>query len=193
MRFQQRADTKALLWKSGQCHSNHFIAIIVQSPQMNTVELAMTQFTIIYPQTVIVQLKNLMRSQAHQLNNHRTQIVQWTRASSLFLSQSGTAFGFHRNNFPIQNKSVNTDQYSYSSLCKQSKERQAKEIWRGKTNLEHDKTVRMTELRYSIHDYIHLWCTPLLLWNTVGEKKKRWVHYWPKTGWSTTVNVLSDL
>lgn len=182
MCFQQRADTKALLWKSGQCHSNHFIAIIVQSPQMNTVELAMMQFTIIYPQSVIVQLKTLMHSQAHQLNNHRAQIAQWTRASSLFLSQSGTAFGFHRNKTFPYSKQFSEHWSIQLQLTLQTVKRETSQgNVKGKKNLEHDKTVRLTELRYSIHDYIHLWRTPLLIWNTVGEKK-RWVHYWPKTG-----------
>lgn len=97
-------------------------------------------------------------------------IIQWTRASSLFQPQSGTVFGFHRN----KTNSVNTDKDNYSSLCKQPKDRHAKEVWRRKktTTLEHDKTVRLMEVNDLIHDYIHLSCPLLLLWNTVGEIKR---------------------
>lgn len=59
-----KAEATALLGKSGQYHSNDFIAIIVQAPRMNTVQLAMTQLGIIYTQSMLAQLKNF-RSVKH--------------------------------------------------------------------------------------------------------------------------------
>ena len=70
---------------------------------------------------------------------------------------------------PFQIDWVNTDEDGYGSLCEQSKERRAREMWREKTT-EHDNTVGLMEPRYTIHIYILLLCSALLFCRSVEEK-----------------------